>query len=140
MIAVFLSISDHRPLFNYIYYKTIVVWRLHSSEPPPLTPLPLFNGGSKFWLPPPGEGGQSGKLKKGGGSMVQGQVLLIGGADTFPFNFFKLITFKFRNYFTLCKIILCIWRQNIFFCHHNFMKKVILKIFHKLRSPICNGI
>ena len=45
------------------------------------------------------------------------------------------------NYFTLCKNVLCIWRKNIFFCHHNFTKKVILsclkmnlKISYKLRQ------
>ena len=27
------------------------------------------------------------------------------------------------NYLTLSKIVLCVWRKNIFFCHHNFMKK-----------------
>ena len=30
------------------------------------------------------------------------------------------------KYFTLCKIVLCIWRKIFFFCNHNFMKKVIL--------------
>ena len=29
------------------------------------------------------------------------------------------------NYFILCKIVLCIRRKNIFFCHHTFMKKVV---------------
>ena len=41
----------------------------------------------------------------------------------FLFDFFKAIIFTFRNYFTLCKIVLCIWRIIIFFSHHNFMKK-----------------
>ena len=27
------------------------------------------------------------------------------------------------NYLTLSKIVLCVWRKNIFFYHHNFMKK-----------------
>ena len=27
------------------------------------------------------------------------------------------------NYFTVFKIVLCIWRKLIFFCHHSFMKK-----------------
>ena len=27
------------------------------------------------------------------------------------------------NYFTLCKIVLCIWRKFIFFCHQSFIKK-----------------
>ena len=54
--------------------------------------------------------------------------------------FSRFIFFTFRNYFALCKIVLCIWIKIIFFCHHNFMKKVILiclkmnlKISHKLR-------
>ena len=37
--------------------------------------------------------------------------------------FLRFIIFTFRNYFTLCKTVLCIWRKIIFFCHHNFMKK-----------------
>ena len=41
----------------------------------------------------------------------------------FLFNFSSFIVFTSRNYFTLCKIVLCIWRKIIFFCHHNFMKK-----------------
>ena len=52
------------------------------------------------------------------------------------FSFSRFIIFAFKNYFTLCKIVSCIWRK----CHHNFMKKVILsclkmnlKISHKLR-------
>ena len=32
----------------------------------------------------PRRGGGSEKLKKGGGSMVQGQVILKAGADTYP--------------------------------------------------------
>ena len=46
--------------------------------------------------------------------------------DTWHFYyliFLRFIIFTFRNYFTLCKIVLCIWRKIIFFCHHNFMKK-----------------
>ena len=58
--------------------------------------------------------------------MVQGQVFLKegGGADTFSYLIFsKFINFTFRNYFTLCKIVLFILGKNIFFYHHNFMKK-----------------
>ena len=57
-------------------------------------------------------GGESEKLKKGGGSMVHGLVFLKGvggwgegGAATFPIS--KFIVFIFRNYFSLCKIVLC---------------------------------
>ena len=48
----------------YIY----IVW-----IPPP--PSPFLKGGSKLWLAPP-DGVESEKLKKGGGTMVQGQVFL----------------------------------------------------------------
>ena len=79
----------------------------------------------KFWLPPPWVGwGGIWKIKKRGGSVVQGQVFLKGRCWHFSYLFFsRFIIFTFRNYFTLCKIVLCIWRKIIFFCHHNFMKK-----------------
>ena len=42
-------------------------------------------GGSKeIWNTSPGGGGESEKLKKGSGSMVQGQVFLKVGTGTFP--------------------------------------------------------
>ena len=89
------------------------------------TPLPsifLRMGGGEIWLPPP-DGG-SGKLKKGGGSTVQGQVFLKGeGLELSYLMLSRFIIFTFRNYFTLCKILLCIWRKIIFFCHHNFYEK-----------------
>ena len=48
-------------------------------------------------------------------NMMQGQVLLKGeGAGTF---------LPFRNYFTLCKIMLWISRKIIFVSHHSFMKE-----------------
>ena len=79
----------------------------------------------KFWLPPPWVGwGGIWKIKKRGGSMVQGQVFLKGRCWHFSYLFFsRFIIFTFRNYFTLCKIELYIWRKIIFFCYHNFMKK-----------------
>ena len=46
----------------------------------------------KFSIPPP-EGGASEKLKKGGGSMVLGQVFLKGGPGTFPIWFFEGLWF-----------------------------------------------
>ena len=62
------------------------------------TPPPFFfffffffkrEGGVNFdYLP--GEGGKSEKLKKGFGSMVQGQVLKKRGLTLFLFNFFKV--------------------------------------------------
>ena len=63
------------------------------------------------------------KTSKGGGSMVQGQVFLKGGWHFSYLIFSRFIIFTFRYYFTLCKIVLYIWRKIIFFCHHNFMKK-----------------
>ena len=81
---------------------------------------PLFKGGSitspwGIW-----------KIKKRGGSLVQRQVFLKGGEGVWHFSyliFSRFIIFTFRNYFTLYRIVLCIWRKIIFFCHHNFMKK-----------------
>ena len=56
--------------------------------------------------------------------MMQGQVFLKGGGWHFSYLIFSRFTiFTFRNYFTLGKIVLCIWRTIIFFCHHSFMKK-----------------
>ena len=62
--------------------------------------------------------------------MVQGQVFLRGGGEGgggglhFSYLIFSwFIIFTFRNYFTLCKIVLYIWRKKKIFCHHNFLKK-----------------
>ena len=61
--------------------------------------------------------------------MVQGQVFLKKGGWHFSYLiFWKFIIFTFRNFFTLCKIVLCIWRKIIIFFHHNFMKKVHSKL------------
>ena len=50
--------------------------------------------GSKFWLPPL-EGGETKKLKRGGGKYGAGAGLLKRGAGTFSvvFNFFKVYQF-----------------------------------------------
>ena len=62
---------------------------IHSSDPTPTPPLPFFlkgDGEVSFDYRP--RRGDSEKLKKDGGSMVQGQVFLKGGgwgADIFPF-------------------------------------------------------
>ena len=72
---------------------------IHISEPPPPPGGGCFlffffffkrEGGVNFdYLP--GEGGKSEKLKKGFGSMVQGQVFLKKrGLTLFLFNFFKV--------------------------------------------------
>ena len=55
-----------------------------------------------------GGGGESEKLRKRGGSMVQGQVLKGGGWHFSYLIFSMFVIFTFRNYFTLCKIMLCI--------------------------------
>ena len=64
--------------------------------------------------------------------MVQAQVSLKnGGTGTFPIYIFssRFIILKYGNYLTLYKIILCIGRKIIFFCHHNFMKKRHSELF-----------
>ena len=114
-------------IYVYIYiYKYIV-----------RTPI-FLKGESKLWLPPweVGKSEKAGLLKRRGGVDWHFSYLI----------FSRFIIFTFRNYFTLCKIVLCIWRKITFFCHHNFMKNVILSclkmnlnISHKLRQPICNG-
>ena len=61
--------------------------------------------------------------------MVQGQVFLKGGGWHFSYLIFsRFIIFTFKNYFIFCKIVLCIWRKIIFFCHHNFMNKGYSKL------------
>ena len=86
------------------------------------------------------------KNKKKGWKYGAGAGLLKrGGSWHFSYLIFsRFIIFAFRNYFTLCKIVLRIWRKIIFFSQHNFMKKgyhsylnMLLKISHK---PICKGI
>ena len=52
---------------------------LPSSDPPPPFYMGEGGGGENFDYP---GGGRSEKLKKGSGSMVQGQVFLKGGSDT----------------------------------------------------------
>ena len=64
--------------------------------------------------------------------MMQRQVFLKGeggGADTFLFILFTFIIFAFTNYFTLCKIVLCIWKKKFFFCHHSSLKICLSKLF-----------
>ena len=64
------------------------------------TPPFFLKGGSEFQLPH-SEGRESEKLKKGGGSMVQGQVFLKerGGLSLFLFNFFKVYHFYIQKLF-----------------------------------------
>ena len=111
-----------------LVFLITIVYNIVRIPPPP----PNFKaaGGVNFdYLPR--RRGESEKLEKGSGSMVQGQVLLkvcvwaerCGGWHFLSLIFSRFIIFTYRNYITLCKIVLCIWRETIFFCHHNFMKK-----------------
>ena len=72
-----------------------IVWTPPPPPPPPPSPPFSKQGGSKFWLPP--REGESEKLEKRGGSMVQWQVLLSvcvgGGLTCFVFKFFKVYYF-----------------------------------------------
>ena len=108
------------------------LWSQHSLDPP------FLKGGSKFWLPPP-EGQESEKLKKGGGSMVQGQVLLKGGGGGWQFSYLilsRLAIFEFRNFFTLCKIESCIWRKKKFSAAIFLWKKALLSCLKmNLKTP-----
>ena len=103
---------------NGMLYKLLIKSITRSSDPPPL----FKEGGVNFsYLP---QHGGLWKIKKAGGSMVQGQVFLKGEGRLFPIWFFSsFIIFTFRNYFTLCKIALHNWRKKTFFCHHNFVQK-----------------
>ena len=99
-------------------------WYIHIVWTPP--PSPLFKGRWEVnfnYHPCRGDlkqkkrgwkyGAGTGFLKKGGGREGAGFFLYL--------NFSRFIIFIFRNYFPLCKIVLCIWRKK-FFCHHNSMK------------------
>ena len=101
-----------------------------------LDPLPIVLKREKINFDYLSRREESEKLEKGGGSMVQRQVLLKVcvyvcvwvGKEVRDWHFsyllfLRFIIFTYRNYITLCKTVLCIWRETIFFCHHNFMKK-----------------
>ena len=68
--------------------------------------------------------------------MVQKQVFLKGEDCHFSYLIFsRFIIFTFRNYFTLCKIVLYTFaklcyafEENYFFCHHNFGEKIYSKL------------
>ena len=85
---------------------------------------------------------ESEKLKKGW-RYGAGAGLVKGGRreGDITLNFLKVYQFTFGNY-CLQKCVVHLKKNPLknFFCHHNFMKKVILsclktilKIFHKLR-------
>ena len=63
-------------------------------NPPPPSPPPFYRGGKGILITFPGWD-ESEKLKKVGGSMVQGQVFLKGGGGLtlFLFKFFKVYHF-----------------------------------------------
>ena len=77
-----------------------IVWTLFKGAEVNFNYLPWRTGGG---------GGRSEKLTKGGGSMVQGQKFLKGGGQQFSYLILpRFIIFTFKNYFTLCKTVLCI--------------------------------
>ena len=81
-------------------------------------PPPLLKGRQKILITSPGEV-VLWKIKKGGGTIVQGQFFLKGGGWHFSYLVLsRFIIFKFRNYFILCKIA-----SYIALCYHNFTKK-----------------
>ena len=73
--------------------------------------------------------------------MVQGQVFLKAGADKSPIKFFQVSSFfHLETFLPFAKLCFVFEKKIFFFCHHNFMKKVILsflkmnlKIAHKLK-------
>ena len=86
---------------SLLFFKTVLTLMFIVWNPPP-SPLFFFKwGGVNFITSTRGW-----RLKNKGGSMVQKQVFLKGRLALFLFNFFKITIFTFRNYFTLCKIVL----------------------------------
>ena len=84
--------------------------------------------------------GESEKLKKGGWKYGTGEGVLKGGACTFPIYFFQGLPFLHLEITLLFAKLCYAFEEKLFFCHHNFMKKIILhclkmnlKISHKLR-------
>ena len=59
--------------------------------------------------------------------MVQVQVFLkrVGRAGTFSIKFFQGVSFlHLEIILPFAKFVSCVSKKSIFFCHHNFMKKV----------------
>ena len=76
------------------------IYALHNLDLPP-----LFKGGQLILITSPRGWRDPEKLKKEGGSIVQGQVFLKGGNWYFYLIFSRFIIFKSTNYFILiCKI------------------------------------
>ena len=101
------------------------IYALHNLDLPP-----LFKGRQLILITSPPLGGEGlWKILKRGWKYGAGAGLLKRGGWNFSYLIFsRFIIFTFRNYFTLCKIVLCIWRKIIFFCHHNFMNKGYSKL------------
>ena len=59
--------------------------------------------------------------------MVQGHVFLQGGADTFCIHFFQGSSFfHLETTLPFAKLCYVFEKKYFFFCHQNFIKKVIL--------------
>ena len=140
--------QNHKPQCDFrnpLILLRILPHFIVRTPPTTTTTTPLFKGeggGVNFdYLP---WRGGIWKIKKGGGDMVQGQVFLKRGDWHFSyFVFSRFIIFAFRNYFTLSKILLCIFEEKNFFSAIIILwRKIILsylkmnlkiKMPHKLR-------
>ena len=123
----FQYISFHIPNTYFNIKHFCLSWSYHSSDPP----LPFFKT-NLHYLP--------WKIKKKGWKYGAGAGLLKREGWHFSYLIFsRFAIFAFRNYFTRCKIVLCIWR-NILFCHHNFMKKGHSKLSKKTLKISCKLI
>ena len=121
-----------RTFYFYIFWKF-----LHPffCSPPPPAPPPFLKWREVNFKYLPWRGNL-----KNFKNMVQVQVFLkVGGWHCSYLIFLRFIIFTFRNYFTLCKIVLCIWEKLFFSAIIILLKKVILsclqmnlKISHKL--------
>ena len=128
VLMIKVSLFNECYIITFVMYFNISAWpkQVWSVEQSELRTLPtrVFlkgGGGSKFYF---------WKILKRGWWKWAG-VFKGVGAGTYPIQFFQGLSFlhlddiifTFRNYFTLClcKIVLCIWRKIIFYCHHNFM-------------------
>ena len=118
------TMAIHHMIFIYgvlfIFFKILVFWvvrgvNIVQTPPPPLDYLPWRGG---IW-----------KIKKRGWKCGARAGLLNSGAVTFPIEVFQGLSFLHLEItLPFCKIVSCIWRKNIFFCHHNFMKKCHSKL------------